>query len=74
MNLKDNIGRNARPAGCWHVPRISRRVNLVLSLLVYKLEREVIETIICQYLKIIILDIIFKENKRRLLIHLFYDK
>ena len=35
MNLNYNIGRNARPAGCWHVPRISRRVNLVKSFLVY---------------------------------------
>ena len=40
-----NSGRNARPAGCWHVPRISRRVNLVLSFLVYITKREMTESI-----------------------------
>jgi len=36
VNLNYNIGRNARPAGCWHVPRISRRVNLEWSFTIYK--------------------------------------
>jgi len=45
MNLNYNIGRNARPAGCWHVPRISRRVNLVLSFVIYILEMEMTESI-----------------------------
>ena len=45
MNLKGNIGRNARPAGCWHVPRISRRVNHALSFVVYILEMEMTESI-----------------------------
>ena len=46
MNLNDNIGRNARPAGCWHVPRISRRVNLVKSFLVFICEKGISESIL----------------------------